>query len=194
MLERLRVLIAAVALSTTIYAVGLSGLLISYTVSDYLLWLSFFLILYSSWMDLRLFWKEHSYASTLIFDLAAWAFAIIGRIGSWLLSCHITGRFVPPIGGSIINADTLLTASLLLQSAAFAVISTTIHTLKKRPIIVAETESLRDALKHLSTTLYRIFSKRSVLLTTSFMAGFLLRIYPEYVYWPLPIGWDTLEF
>jgi len=70
--------------------------------------------------------------------------------------------------------------------------STAVSTLYGKHVVFRETPTLYSAPLGLTRLLGSV--KPRTLYITSFLTGFLVRLYPEIKYVELPIGWNTLEY
>ncbi|MEM2415177.1 MAG: hypothetical protein QXZ04_05210, partial [Thermoproteota archaeon] len=167
---------------------------------DYAAWLATFLVCSGVYADLRLLGDKFSSASTLLLSLASAALAVSGRILSLLLNLLIEIPYsLIPLFGSIYTHDSfILLLVSLLSSSALASTTLLAHSILGKPVVVYEAKPLNHSLKWVWKRLLEacslIWRNDKFCLVTAFLIGFLYRFLPELLWWPWPIGWDTVEY
>lgn len=161
---------------------------------DYGLWAMFVLSLIAGLVDL-IYFKSNNYslASTYAVEVFGITIIVLGRVSSMLYSLTVNNFLIQPIGGGIVDTLSLQMALFPMLLGSFTILaSTSVSTLFKKHISHERGPRIGQILSYMIGLWSRLPLKLTFVV--SFMLGFLVRMYPEILYWPLPIGWDTLEY
>lgn len=196
LLEKLRLALAGLGVALIApFALCLASRPSDLAPCDYLLWLISISASLGVFLDFRKFYRGAAIASTLILDAASLTLIAVGRLGS-LAATMIQMRFlVPPVGGGITSATSWGLASLVIPGAFIGFVAVALHSVAGRPLAAAEAPTwaeVLDALKRWPPAIAGFLEEHYLL--TAFAIGFTLRLIPELLWWPWPIGWDTVEY
>ncbi|MEM2584397.1 MAG: hypothetical protein QXP99_02560 [Thermoproteota archaeon] len=167
---------------------------------DYMVWLATILVCFAAYLDLKAFWRGFGYASTLMLTLVGFVLSALGRAASFCLNASQTiPIYIGPLFGSYYTWESLLVAAFcLITGSTLTSVSLLIHTVLGRPIVFKESVTFADLFKRqrliLLKTWNRIWSKPYSYLIIAFLIGFSHRLVPELLWWPWPVGWDTVEY
>ncbi len=196
LLERLRLALVGLGVVLIIpLALCLSSRPSDLVPCDYLLWLISISAGLGVFLDLRKFCRDAAIASTLALDAASLGLIAVGRLGS-LAATMIQMRFlVPPVGGGITSAASWGLATLIIPGAIVGFAAVALHSIAGRPLSAAGAPTWAEvlvALKRWPPAIVGLLERHYLL--TAFAIGFALRLIPELLWWPWPIGWDTVEY
>jgi len=102
--------------------------------------------------------------------------AVIGRFVSSLQSLLDSSFYTLIVGGGFIGRESYKWASLVIAGSALVLASTLVATLFRGHVVFSERVTVDGVLRLLKRTESGI--KAKPILVASFMAGFLLRLYP----------------
>ncbi|MEM2687878.1 MAG: hypothetical protein QW796_05980 [Thermoproteota archaeon] len=210
-LTRIRLVFALSALAVSISMVSLAsrggfqwgvvyGSMEGWVLCDYMVWLATLLACLAAYLDLRTMWNKHSYVSTILLTLTGLAVTVLGRIGSFILnvSSGVPVYVGPLLGSQYTQEGFLFAAFCLVSGSTVTSIALLTHTLLGRPIILRQSETLGQLLKKPRTRFSKaweeLWSSPSLFLIVAFLVGFIQRLIPEIIWWPWPVGWDTVEY
>ncbi len=160
---------------------------------DYILWL-IVLLSVSLCINNVYRYRYYSILSTIFLDLIGLIFVVFGRLASTLYCLFNTSFEVPILGGGLVLNEALAYSLYAIIGSCFVILSTIVHEFISTPHVFIDTISVQSAL---STICRAIHSARTFLnnvYAVSFMMGFLFRLIPEILWWPWPLGWDTIEY
>jgi len=167
---------------------------------DYLFWAITLLTCLSVYLDVKVFWKQYSYASTYLISLVAGLAILVSRVILLLANVFYNAPFsLRPLIGPIYAVElAIMSFGIITVSAPLALIVILFHSIVGRPIIWFEAEPLDVWFNRFMRRLesqWTIFWSRDVsYLATAFLFGFAFRLIPEVLWWPWHIGWDTVEY
>lgn len=187
--------LAVAGLAGAIYFLNMLRGSFSPIMMDYVVWATFIAAMLAALGDIRRHCRSAGYASTLTMDILAVVFLMIGRGGSTAYSLWNTSLATPIVGGSTIFNASVALASLVALGSIWLSLSVVMHCAFEHPIVLRATESYcatLGSMKGASMRLLAAIEKRPVLF--AFAIGFGIRLIPEVVWWPWPIGWDTFEY
>lgn len=210
-LIRVRFVFALTALAVSVSMVNLAlksgfqwGLVYGgfqwWVVCDYMAWLATLLACFAAYLDLKVFWKNSSYASTILLSLAGFTLIFFGRLASLCLNASASlPEYVGPLFGSYYTREGFFcAAACLVSGSTITSIALLLHTVLGRPVVFQQAETLAELFKkqqiRLSKTWDDLWSSPSLYLAVAFLIGFIHRLIPEILWWPWLIGWDTVEY
>jgi len=201
-LFRLRFLLPAVALAIVLSSARLlveSGFE-NWVAYDYSVWLAVLLVCLGVYLDLRLQAWRFSCLSTLLIGLCGAVVAAAGRAVSLLLNQAIYSpyRLIPLLGSPYCYYSLLASLLSIASGSILAFIALALHSILGRPIVFHASKSFGCAVEAARDALLRawgrFWSHGWLYLPTAFLFGFTYRFLPELVWWPWPLGWDTVEY
>ncbi|WFO75998.1 hypothetical protein J4526_03890 [Desulfurococcaceae archaeon MEX13E-LK6-19] len=162
---------------------------------DYLIWATFILITAAVICDLHEY-RRYTIASTVMLDVVALVLVSLARIIP-LIQVIFTCVNCPLIGGGVSNTRFLvIILPLLGPGTVIATGTLLLHKIRHGPVILGEVKyTLDDLYLFIQNLLIKItdYMAKHVIIT-GFIVGFLIRIVPEIMWWPWPIGCDTIEY
>jgi len=206
---RLVLALAALAFSASMVSLALkSGFQWGYVyggfqwwvLCDYAAWLATLLACFAAYLDLKAFWDNSSYASTILLSLVGFTTTFFGRIASLCLNACITlPEYVGPLLGSYYTREGFFcAAACLVSGSTLTAIGLFIHTVVGRPIIFRQSETPAELFEkqwlRFLKTWKSYWSRPGTCLAAAFLTGFICRLIPEILWWPWPVGSDTAEY
>jgi hypothetical protein len=199
---RLRFLLPTVALAVVLSSVRIlveSGFE-NWVVYDYSIWLAVFLVCLGVYSDLRLLAWRFSYLSTLLLGLCGAVMAVAGRAVSLLLNqaIYFPYRLIPFFGSSYCYYGFLASLLSIVSGSILAFIALLLHSILGRPIVFHVSKSFGCAVEAARDALLRAWGRfwghEWLYLLAAFLFGFVYRFLPELIWWPWPLGGDTVEY
>lgn len=163
---------------------------------DLLAWLSTILILAGSLSDLLLYTRTHRISLTIILEIIGVIMVLVGRLGATIYVEYLYRFYAPPLCPAGNLQQTLFLQSLILGGGLTILIAQIFNLVLGEAIkLVENNSSYIDAIKKLTTNLVELknlLMRHFIII--AFIIAFILRLMPEIYTWPLPIGWDTVEY
>ncbi|MEJ5292201.1 MAG: hypothetical protein WHS82_01260 [Candidatus Methanosuratincola sp.] len=192
---RLRIVLAAVAVAAAVLFLGTLAEGFNTVKMDYLAWAMFSAIFLVSASELWRFGRDYGPSSTLTLDLVALGLAVFGRFSSVASSMWTSGLTFSLVGGGIVGEGAVYLAAWLLPASMICLWATIVHTVARRPpsfiTSVTYSELLGSAVSFASKV-WGSICRHPV--AFSFAIAFGVRLIPELIWWPWPIGWDTVYY
>ncbi|MEZ0394621.1 MAG: hypothetical protein ABWK00_06235, partial [Desulfurococcaceae archaeon] len=194
---------AASLLSVVIFALALRASLkpdgFNNVLYDYAAWASAALALYAAAADLKLHRRASLLGSTALFDVVGATLVLTGRAASALANVlRLIPYFLPPLLGQPYTPLGLTLSLWLLPGSLLILAATALHALRRAPLELAPGATAEELLAAASRGLERAWSAAASLPWTAPLAAaafaLALRLTPELLWWPWPIGWDTIEY
>nr|KJR73257.1 MAG: hypothetical protein TU35_06900 [Thermoproteus sp. AZ2] len=183
-----KALLAAFALAATaeLLAARPSGVPL-----DYYVWAISLLGGAAASLDLAECWRRHGLYSTCIASLASLALIAAGRLGSLALNWAYYD-FLTPLVGSPYAPGAAALAAIAVAGSISASATALVHAALGRPAS-AGGPTLADLWAGASSRL-RGLLRPPYLYASAFLLGFAFRLVPELIWWPYPLGWDTVDY
>jgi hypothetical protein len=162
---------------------------------DYAVWGAFLASSLAVVGDMRRHCSYAGHASTLSLEVIAFTLLIIGRLGSTAYALWEMNLQTPIVGGGATLGPSVALASLVALGGVLASIPVLLHAALGHPVVLKDTAPYRETLVLLRAAINSALGaagRRPVL--AAFAIGFAVRLIPEVIYWPWPIGWDTFEY
>lgn len=206
---RLVLALAALAFSASMVSLALkSGFQWGYVyggfqwwvVCDYTAWLATLLACFAAYLDLKAFWGNSSYASTILLSLVGFTTIVFGRLASICLNASTTiPEYVGPLLGSYYTREGFFcAAACLVSGSTLTTIGLFIHAVVGKPVVFRQSETPAELFEKqwlkLLKTWESCWSRPGTYLAAAFLIGFIHRLIPEILWWPLPVGSDTVEY
>lgn len=165
-------------------------------VFDVLTWLSTILIVTGGLSDLVLHNKTHRLLPLITIEAIGIIISLVGRVGATLYIEYMYQFYAPPLCPTINLQQTIFLQSLILGGGLIILIIQLLNLfLRRSSRLVRNKSDYSDIFKKIVTNLLKLKNLlTSHFVITAFVIAFILRLIPEIYTWPLPIGWDTIEY
>lgn len=159
-------------------------------------WLSTILIVTGGLSDVLLYNKTHKLLPLIVVEIIGIIMTVIGRLGATLYIEYLYNFYAPPLCPSTSLQQTLFLQSLILSGGLTILIAQTLYLFLERSLeSIKEKPNCIYTIRNIAISIAKI--KRLLIkqfIVTAFIIAFILRLLPEIYTWPLPIGWDTVEY
>ncbi|MEM0495106.1 MAG: hypothetical protein QXU72_07610 [Thermofilum sp.] len=166
---------------------------------DYAIWGAAAFSLLTAAADFKLFWGRASIYSTLMLELEGLVLVAVGRLGSLAVNALYMVPFIviPPLGGPYTTLGLSL-SFWVFPGSLLIFASSALHALVGSPLELARGPTLAEVEAQLTSGLRSVASAVTARPWTAVLLAFLFafawRITPEILWWPWPVGWDTVEY